>query len=70
MLKMEYKVSVKYRNLYKDGRRIKNPKFKKETTCWKRKGMKRGAKGYKQHLIEVYGKNNVKDFSIKKVGKC
>jgi len=62
-----YKVNVEYRHQYKNGRRILNPKFKREVTHWKRKedkGILKGAKGYKQHLIEVYGKSNVRNFKI------
>jgi len=67
---MAYKVTVEYKNLWKAGRRIKSPKFKKEVTCWSSKGLKRGAQGYKKHLEGVFGKSNVRNFKIKKVNKC
>ena len=67
---MTYKVNVEYKSLWKEGRRIKSPKWKKETTCWSRKGTPRGATGYKKHLEKVYGKRNVRKFKIKKVKKC
>ena len=68
--KMAYKVSVEYKKEYSKGRRIRSPKWKKEITCWGRKGIHRGAKGYEKHLEDVFGKENVRKFKIKKVKKC
>ena len=66
---MVYKVTYEYRPRYKEGRIIPRPTWKKETTTFRRKykrGILRGAKSFEGHLQEVYGKQNVRKFKVKK----
>ncbi len=62
---VKYKVNVEFRSMYKDGRLRKRPIFRKETTIWDSKKVR----NYKGHLEAVYGKNNVRNFRIKRVLK-
>ena len=65
-----YKVSVEYKPTYKDGRKIIKPSWVKEESIFLRKnnkGILRGAKSFENHLVGVYGKSNVRRFTIKKI---
>ena len=67
---MPYKVTLEYKKLWKDGRMIKNPKWKKETAIFNRKnniGILRGATSYPKHFRDVFGSRNVRNISIKKL---
>jgi hypothetical protein len=65
----KYIVSWKVKGVWEKGRYYKT-RVLQNTSGWERlnnKGIIKGAKGFKQHLIDVYGRSHLKNFSIKKI---